>query len=253
MKTRISNSFSFKSARDLVRVGQDNDGGYLVSKSDIDKAEVLIGLGVNDDWSFESDFKKMKNVEVFAFDASVSREYFIKEFFKSLTRIDKPKLAFKKLKTILSYHRFFSNSSNHHIQKFVGLDSDDEIHCTFEQVLADIKQQNIFLKVDIEGSEYRFLEDLIAHQSRICGLVIELHDTDIHIKTILNFIKQFDLKLVHIHPNNYAPIRASDGLPTMLELTFSRHCKEFDEPSLPHKFDMPTGNGREEIQILVDS
>ena len=56
---KLPNDFSYKSASDLVRIGRDNDGGYLVSKSDIEKSDVLIGLGINDDWSFERDFKKI--------------------------------------------------------------------------------------------------------------------------------------------------------------------------------------------------
>ena len=33
----LPKDFSYKSASDLVRIGRDNDGGYLVSKSDIKK------------------------------------------------------------------------------------------------------------------------------------------------------------------------------------------------------------------------
>ena len=56
MKARVPNSFSFNQANDLVRFGKRNDGGYLVSLSDVEKTNVLIGIGMFDDWSFESDF-----------------------------------------------------------------------------------------------------------------------------------------------------------------------------------------------------
>ena len=117
----------------------------------------MIGLGISDDWSFERDFKKMKNVEVIAYDASVSQKQFVRQFIRSLTRIDNPKIALRNLKTLLSYRHFFLESSNHHIQKFVGLDSDDKQHCTLEQILNDMTYNNIFFKIDVEGSEYRFL------------------------------------------------------------------------------------------------
>ena len=249
----LSKGFSYKSASDLVRIGRDNDGGYLVSKSDIEKSDVLIGLGINDDWSFERDFKKIKNVEVFAYDASVSQKYFFKQFIKSLKRFNNPKIAFGKLKTILSYRHFFSKSKNHHIQKFVGLETDDKNHCTFEQVLDDVTYDNIFLKIDIEGSEYRFLNDIIANEERITGMVLELHDCDIHLKEIKNFIKKFSLKLVHVHANNCAPIRASDGLPLVLELSFSKNCEKFCTLSLPHKLDMPNSKRSAEIRLIIDS
>ena len=250
---KLPKGFLYKSASDLVRIGRDNDGGYLVSKSDIEKSDVLIGLGINDDWSFERDFKKIKNVEVVAYDASISQKYFIKQFIKSLARVYNPKLALNKIKTILSYNHFFSKSKNYHIQKFVRLETDDKNHCTFEQVLDDVIYDNIFLKIDIEGSEYRFLNDIIANEERITGLVLELHDCDIHLKEIKNFIKKLSLKLVHVHANNYAPIRASDGLPLVLELSFSKNCEEFGTPSLPHKLDMPNSKRSAEIHLIIDS
>ena len=48
MKACLPNFFSIKQATDLVRIGRDYDGGYLVSKSDIQKTDVLVGLWTND-------------------------------------------------------------------------------------------------------------------------------------------------------------------------------------------------------------
>nr|BDD43761.1 hypothetical protein 3 [Paracoccaceae bacterium] len=250
---KLPNDFSYQSASDLVRIGRDNDGGYLVSKSDIEKSDVLIGLGINDDWSFERDFKKITNVELFAYDASISQKHFIKQFIKSLVRIDNPKVALNRIKTILSYRHFFSKSNNHHIQKFVGLETEDKIHCTLKQILDDLMYNNIFLKIDIESSEYRLLETLISYQKRLSGLVIEFHDCDLHLEAITSFIKRFKLNLVHVHANEGAPIRATDGLPLVLELTFSKYCKSFQEPSLPHKLDMPNGKRNDQIQLMIHS
>ena len=46
---KLQKFFVYKAASDLVRIGRNNDGGYLVSKSDIDKTNILIRLGINDD------------------------------------------------------------------------------------------------------------------------------------------------------------------------------------------------------------
>ena len=43
---------------ELLRIGNKNDGGYLVEKSSFQNSDFLIGLGINDDWSFEKKFKK---------------------------------------------------------------------------------------------------------------------------------------------------------------------------------------------------
>ena len=37
----IPKCFSFESTKDLIRVGKENDGGYLVSKKDINKKVYL--------------------------------------------------------------------------------------------------------------------------------------------------------------------------------------------------------------------
>ena len=45
----------------LVRVGRDFDGGYLVGKDTILNSDTLVSFGINDDWSFERDFKNINS------------------------------------------------------------------------------------------------------------------------------------------------------------------------------------------------
>lgn len=251
MKAHLPNFFSFKQARDLVRIGKDYDGGYLVSKSDIEKSDVLIGLGISDDWSFEEDFLSQKNVDVYAYDASISKKYFAKQLFKSIIRLDNLKNFSYWLKKLVKYKKFFSQYNVNHIQKFVGLNSESDSYCTFLEVLNEKNHKNIFLKIDVEGSEYRFLDDILENEDKITGMVIELHDCDIHLKKIKRFINNFGLNLVHIHANNYAPIRSDDCLPLVIELTFSKYAKFFNSFTLPHKLDMPNNKNVKEFELLV--
>ena len=37
----------------LVRIGPKKDGGYVIDKRVIDRSEVIITCGLNDDWEFE--------------------------------------------------------------------------------------------------------------------------------------------------------------------------------------------------------
>ena len=90
---------------------------------------------------------------------------------------------------------FSKSNRHHHVEKFVGLNSGNHNHCTLASILSDITSQNIFMKIDVEGSEYRFLDTIISNQSRISGLVLELHDCDLHLEKISNFIEKF-LKLL---------------------------------------------------------
>lgn len=249
MKARLPNFFAIKQATDLVRIGRDYDGGYLVSKSDIEKSDVLLGLGINDDWSFEEDFLSRKKVSIYAYDASVSEKYFFKQLIKSAFRIDNLKFFVHWLNVLSKYRKFFSQSNVHHIQKFVGLNIKSNQHCTFMDVLNQTERKNIFLKIDIEGSEYRFLHDIVASEERITGMVLELHDVDIHLKAIEKFINQLSLNLVHIHANNYAPISADDDLPIVLELTFSKYSNVSTDYKLPHPLDMPNNKNCLEYEI----
>ena len=248
MKALLPNFFLLKQAKDLVRIGSDYDGGYLVSQKDIEKTDLLIGLGISDNWSFEEDFALRNDVEVFAYDASVNFKFWLKRVIAETIKNPLKLYAFKKF---FSY-TFFFKGKHKHIRKFVGLNSKDNINCTFTEVLNQTKSKNIFLKIDIEGSEYRFLHDIIANQKRITGLVIELHDVDIHLNEIQKFINQFSLNLVHVHANNFAPIRADDDLPITLELTFSKYADVSKEYSLPHMLDMPNNKNCSDYQLLLN-
>lgn len=249
MKAHLPSFFSFKHACDLVRIGRDFDGGYLVSKSDIDCSELLIGLGISDDWSFEECFVSQKDVEVIAYDASVNFRFLVK---RAILETIKNPFGFYAPKKFFSYRSFFKGKRKH-VKKFVGLRTPDDINCTFLDVINETDSKNIFLKIDIEGSEYRFLDDIIANQDRITGMVIELHECDLHLKEIERFIENFKLKLVHVHGNNFSPIRLHDGLPIVLELTFSKHAELSDGHKLPHEFDMPNDRNLSDYELVVKS
>ena len=250
MNAKLPSFLNFQSATDLVRLGRDFDGGYLASQSDILNSDVLISLGINDDWSFEEDFIAIKDTEVFAYDASMSEKHFFKYFKRSLRNLNF-KFSLHWFKTWKNYKKFFSQKKVHHIKKFVGLNSSNEVYCTVSSIFNDIKQKNIFLKCDIEGWEYRFLDTLVKNQDRITGLVIEFHDFDIHIEKIRDFVKNFDLKIAHVHANNSVPIRLGDDLPLVMELTFSKYCKRSNSADLPHRLDMPTNKNTPEVNLVI--
>ena len=111
------------------------------------------------------------------------------------------------------------------------------------------KKNNIFLKIDIETSEYRILKDIISNQKKIIGLAIEFHDCDLHEKKIINFINSLDLTLVHIHGNNYSD-KDLNGNPTAMELSFARFPIKKNKPiSLPNKLDMPNNKNKKEVRL----
>ena len=65
----------------LKRLGNQNDGGYLVGENSIQNANYLISFGIGIDWSFENSIKKLKkNLPIFCYDNQLSFKYLLKLF-----------------------------------------------------------------------------------------------------------------------------------------------------------------------------
>lgn len=246
-KSYLPKKLSYKVCDDLVRLGGKNDGGYLVSKSDINRSKFLLSFGINDDWKFEKDFTSLNLVPVTAYDASTNFKLFLKRSAGAFFRLNFIE-AFTKPFQYLNLIKFFSNQ-NKIIKKFVGV-NDANVHISMKKVFENLEFKDIFIKMDIEGSEYRCLNDILLNQKRITGAVIEFHDVDLNLNKILDFVEKFDLSIAHIHANNYLPV-SENNIPLILEITFSKNC-EFtnNTPILPHKLDKPNNYKEKEIQII---
>ena len=97
------------------------------------------------------------------------------------------------------------------------------------------------------------MQIIFVVSENICGLVLEVHDSDLHLEIINNFVKNFNLKLVHIHANNFCGIRTDNNIPTVLELTFSRYSELLDHTILPHELDMPNDKEVNDIELTLDN
>lgn len=208
---------------DIVRLGKDNDGGYLVNKQDILKTKKLISLGVGDDYSFEKDFMAINDCPIVAFDGTIdSNQEFIKNFY---------------------------SGDKNFINKNIG---NKEGEVSFKSILG---QQDVFLKCDIEEHEYGILNDIIIHSKLFTGIAIEFHNINgkEHFNELLNFIAKVELKLVHVHVNNWFYYTTEQGcIPDVIELTFtsSDNVTLDDDIKFPHKLDMSNRPGGEDFQIV---
>ena len=201
---------------ELIRLGKNNDGGYLIPKKSLNSSNKLYSFGLHDDYSFEKDFYKKTNVEVVCYDKSVNFKFFLKPFLFG---------HFSKLFKYLGYRFFFDGKKRKHLKKDIiprgTYQFDYEVDSAdIDSIIKEDPSNDIFFKIDIEGSEYRILSQLIKHSSHISGLVIEFHDCDLNLDKIINFVENFELQIVHIHVNNWDYI-SSTGLPRALEITFS--------------------------------
>jgi hypothetical protein len=228
-----------KHCYNLVRLGKNNDGGYLVEKDSLLNSESLISFGINLDWSFEKDFFKLKERPIHCYDHT------IKYSFYSISGL---KEIFSNIKLYKDYKKFFSGKVVH-FESAIGLGKNlVDMSTVFNRVNCN----KIFLKIDIEGSEYRVLDDLIRYQDKITGLVIEFHNIDLHIQKILNFLKNFKLNLVHIHGQNPGGEDYLDGNgdPTQIELTFSSYSQYIsNNPCIPSLLDQPSDPRYRDINL----
>ena len=80
-------------------------------------------------------------------------------------------------------------------------------------------KKKFFLKIDIEGDEYKILDQIIKNSENLTGLVIEFHDVSRNIKMIETFIQKLPLILIYVRANNAGEVN-QDNDPEIIELTF---------------------------------
>ena len=220
---------------ELVRLGKDHDGGYLVDPASIVQTKSVLSCGIFTDWSFERDFLKRNDVPVFAYDGTINPRKIIRLALKYFLRLRLPRALFT-ARALFDYFVFFRTSRVHR-RLNIGYDS-----ASARSLGTIFKEENpaapVFVKMDIEGWEYRALDDLLAQAENLSGLAIEFHDVDLHRERIMRFIEAFPLTLVHIHSTNHGMLVDGDGNPRTLELTFSSNpTRVSDGPTIPHPLD----------------
>ena len=216
----------FLKKEELIRLGSIDDGGYVLPINDVKNSDALISMGISDNWDFEKDFSKMSNAKIFAYDHSIDSNFWISKFKKDLIKflklkIFKPKKLYKMFQYIDFLFFFRFKKKNQFFLKKIGVTNE----CTsIKEIVSNHINENekIFLKIDIEGSEYEILDQIISIQDKIQGLIIEFHNVSKNLDIIENFLKKIKdyLNLVHIHANNYST-KDADQFPEALELSIS--------------------------------
>jgi len=219
-------------ARGLARVGADFDTGYIVPESVFAETDVLLSFGLGLDWTFEADFRRRAGCRVLCFDGTVFPKHLRREALRNARRrvlralpgaaphrrrrsLEDPLLP-------LSYRRFFDGEGAEHRRANLGWDA-SRGEVSFADALAEAPEGGVFVKMDIEGAEYRALDGIAAMApGRLVGVAIELHDVDLHRARITEWLAAMPGQVVaHVHPTNYVGVDA-DGDPRVLEMTLAR-------------------------------
>ena len=228
--------------KNLIRVGPNTDGGYVIDKRVIKKVKTLISCGLNDDWEFEKEFLKINPYcKILAYDHTVNKKFWKNRFKKDLISFFLlKKLSLRKILNIfkyIDYINFFKKNNKHYIKKVV-LKTKNKKEISIKNILKNKK--NILLKIDIEGDEYKILEPIKKNFKDIYLLIIEFHNIHKNISKIKKFLMKSKLKLIHIHGNNYSGINKNKD-PNVVEMTML-NSEKFKLSKNKSKFKYPINN-----------
>jgi len=217
----LESLYPVKTKFELVRIGGNNDGGYLIP-NDLEGITACFSPGVDVTASFEKDLLE-RGIKSHLADASV----------------DAPPGGLE----VASFTKKYLD----------GVNTDGYMTLTswMHEQLAIMG--DYILQMDIEGGEYATI--LTADRNTLNSfriIVIEIHDVQHWFNNPLawGIVQTFfakllqDFNVVHNHPNNNCPFIEVDGIlmPTVFELTLLR--KDRAEPEgfvtkFPHRLDQP--------------
>jgi hypothetical protein len=255
----------------LVRVGRDNDGGYVLPRDLIEKSAALLSLGVNDDWSFEEDMLaanpalritcvdgttgmgrillKTAQNSVDMIGHLFSRQ--IPKFRRNVSYLSKP----------FAFWRFFSK---HELLPLMVRSSAAAGCVTLPELLERSTRGEadcwVILKSDIEGAEFSVLPASVGHLKQVAAILIEFHDLDRNWEAFVACMSALlpGFHIAHVHGNNFDGYAAGTTVPVTLEMTLVNKALVAGEPppaTQPYPLpglDMPNSFKRPDLALTFD-
>lgn len=202
LRSLIKNLHPIATNKDLIRLGPNGDGGYLVP-NDLEGLHACFSPGVSHVSGFEKDCAELE-MKVFLADKSVVRP--------------------------ADNHELFSFT-----QKYIGAMTNNDFMTLDSWVNSSLSDttSELLLQIDIEGYEYEtFLSTSDSLMGRFRIIVAEFHNLcQLWNRPFFNLARSTFNKIlqthscVHIHPNNCCGSLIKDGLdiPKTMEFTFLRN------------------------------
>ena len=164
---------------DFVRIGRDNDGGYILL-NDFQEGGTAYSFGISSDVSWDKDMA-LRGYDVFMYDHTID----------SLPEDNS------------RFHWFKQGISD-------GTDTDDRL-TTLEELIRrnhHEDKRNMILKMDVEKAEWGFLENVSAETlTKFRQIVLEFHGLNEpeYTAQILSALRKLNRthQLVHIHGQNH--------------------------------------------------
>jgi hypothetical protein len=205
---------------EYVRVGRDNDGGYIMPDY-FGSCRIAYSFGISDDVSWDCDIAR-RGIDVYQYDHTID--------------------ALPKWNTRFRFFKF----------GIAGKDDTDRSLLSIETILkrnGHDTAQNLLLKMDVEGAEWDFLNCAAAETlSLFSQIVFEFHSlTDVRKENkIISALKKLNRthQVVCVHGNNYGYAQEAEGIlmPASLEATYVRRADHSFRDAVrrfPTEIDMP--------------
>jgi len=215
-----------------IRLGAEKDGGYVFVDGLQGNYDAYLSAGVSDEESFSRDFIAKYNIaNSFAFDGTIADYPY--EYTRNIT----------------------------FVKKNIG-PSETPTTTPLKEYIQQFK--NMFLKMDIEGGEYPWLNSLSLEDLRsFKQIVIEFHGINDNTWNCSYENKSCCLQklatthyLVHCHGNNWGGVQCVDGkyVPNVIELTYVRKdaldaVPEFNHTRFPTGIDYPNNPNFPELSL----
>lgn len=218
----------------LTRLGPKGDGGYVVPRDQINDCELLISLGLSDNWAFDKEFLAINSTaKIIGVDHTIGPCWFLRRIlvyfwklilYSSINNHQKRNKYFAKLRNSIGYFSFFKEPHIHLKKRISTRNGKSDI--SLGQILGSNFTQHayhdVFLKMDIEGAEYETVPNIVLYQNRIRCIAAEFHDIDKKTSDFNKCMKSLSqhFSVVHIHGNNGAGYDHINDFPSVLEITF---------------------------------
>ena len=220
---------------ELIRIGGNNDGGYLVP-DDLEGVKFSFSPGVSNIANFEYECLE-RGILSFLADYSVNN----------------PPIELKDCQFLKKFVGAYNNFQTITLEKWIS-----------ESLPKDFKE-DLILQMDIEGAEYEtLLATPVSILEKFRIMVVEFHHFhNLDNKEYYNLVNATIEKIketfdpVHLHANNYEGITNVNGvlMPSVIEVTFLRkdrvkHTNKLY--TLPHLLDQPNNPDIEEIILPLN-
>jgi len=232
----MDNLIVYRSPFEKMRIGSNADGGYVTAKLP-GGYDLFISGGIANNVDFEEHFLKIHpNIIGYGFDGTINN-------------------LPKSVNNFIFIKKNLGNANNNRLTN-----------------LVDYVQQhkNIFMKIDIEGHEFRVMPEIIKHDlmQNIKQLVIEIHTPfdiqlypdyfegleDINNSNMFQLLSDLNKThtIIHFHANNGCNMAEYDNvkIPHVFELTYIRN--DFIKEKVKNNEQLPTKLDFKNVQHKPD-